>query len=133
MRPVLPARNGNPGFKKDASDLEQDIHRLGGAEPSTFMEDLNRMRTFKLPRIVSGTATAEVFVLLGPGRKVEAKFISGSNSLKNIQSSLQSVNFNLEFPDDRPTRVLRRGIVGCYQYTGCSFVLMMPDTVSSIQ
>ncbi len=133
MRPVLPAPNGNPGFKKDASDLEQDIHRLGGAEPSTFMEDLNRMRTFKLPRIVSGTATAEVFVLLGPGRKVEAKFISGSNSLKNIQSSLQSVNFNLEFPDDRPTRVLRRGIVGCYQYTGCSFVLMMPDTVSSIQ
>jgi hypothetical protein len=123
-----------PVFRKDASALEKDIRRLGGKpESSAFTDDLNRMRTFKLPRIVSGTAKAEFFLLIGPGGKAEAKFISGSDSLKGVQKALESTNYNQPFPDEHPTRILRRGIVGCYQYTGCSFVLLSPDTVSSIQ
>ena len=123
-----------PVFRKDASVLEQDIHRLGGKpESSAFTDDLNHMRTFKLPNIVSGTAEAEFFLLIGPGGKTEAKFISGSDSLKGIQKTLESTNYNQPFPDEHPTRILRRGIVGCYQYTGCSFVLLSPDTVSSVR
>jgi tetratricopeptide (TPR) repeat protein/transglutaminase-like putative cysteine protease len=132
--PVLPRPTDVPVFKKDASALEQDIHRLGGKpESSAFIDDLNHMRTFKLPRIVSGTATAEFLLLIEPGGKAEAKFISGSDSLKGIQKALESTSFNLKFPDDHPTRILRRGIVGCYQYTGCSFVLIPPNAVFSVQ
>jgi tetratricopeptide (TPR) repeat protein len=121
-------------LRTDASDLEQDIRRLGGQPQSTTSrDDLNQMRTIKLGRTISGNVSAEFFVLLGPGNKVDAKFISGSDSLKGIQKSLDSTSFNLRFPDDRPTRILRRGIVGCYQYTGCSFVLLLPDTVFSVQ
>ncbi len=125
---------GAPISRRDASSLEQDIHRLGGNPGSSaFTDDLNHMRTFKLPRIISGTANAEFFLLIGPGGKAEAKFISGSESLKSVQKTLESTNYNQPFPDEHPTRILRRGIVGCYQYTGCSFVLLSPDTVSSIQ
>ena len=121
-------------FKKDASELEHDIRRLGGQpESTTFRNDLNQMRTIKLARTISGNMSAEFFVVLGPGNKVDAKFVSGSDSLKGIQNTLESTSFNLRFPDDRPTRILRRGIVGCYQYTGCSFVLIPPDAVFSVQ
>jgi tetratricopeptide (TPR) repeat protein len=129
-----PLPTGAPVFNRDASALEQDVRRLGGkAESPAFMDDLNQMRTFKLPRIGSGTASAEFLVLIGPGDKVEAKFISGSDSLKAAQKTLESINFNVKFPDDRPTRILRRGILGCYQYSGCNFILLSPDAVSSIQ
>jgi tetratricopeptide (TPR) repeat protein len=130
---LLPPKNARLTGKDD-SPLEQDIRRLGGKpQSSMFMAELNDMRTTKLPRTISGNATAEFFVLLGPGGKVEAKFISGSDSLKSVQKTLESTNFNVRFPDDRPTRILRRGIVGCYQYTGCSFVLLPPETVWSVQ
>jgi tetratricopeptide (TPR) repeat protein len=136
-RPAPPASalpTGVPVLKKDAPGLDKDIIRLGGKPESlAFMDDLNHMRTFKLPRVVSGTASAEFLVLIGPGDKVEAKFISGSDSLKSIQKKLESINFNIKFPDDRPTRILRRGILGCYQYTGCAFVLLSPDSVASVQ
>jgi hypothetical protein len=133
-RLVSPLPTGAPVFKRDPSALELDIRRLGGKpESPNFMDDLNHMRTFKLPRIVSGTASAEFLVLIGPGDKVETKFISGSDSLKSVRHMLESTNLNVKFPDDHPTRILRRGIVGCYQYTGCSFVLLSPDTVFSIQ
>jgi tetratricopeptide (TPR) repeat protein len=123
-----------PFFRRDAPALEKDIRRLGGKlESPDLMDDLNHMRTFKLPRIVGGTSSAEFLVLIGPGAKVEAKFVSGSDSLKGVHATLESTNFNQTFPDDHPTRLLRRGIVGCYQYTGCSFVLIPPDTVFSVQ
>jgi tetratricopeptide (TPR) repeat protein len=136
--PLISTRTGPPKtlqvFEEDASALDKDIRRLGGKLGSpVFMDNLNHMRTFKLPRMVSGTASAEFFVLIGPGDKVEAKFISGSDSLKGVQKTLESINFNIKFPDDRPTRVLRRGILGCYQYTGCALVLLSPDSVTSVQ
>ncbi len=133
--PLLPTLSvGDPVFKKDASELEQDIRRMGGKpESTTARDDLNHMRTIKLAQTYKGNVTAEFFVLLGPGNRVDVKFISGSDSLRGVQKTLESTNFNLKFPDDRPTRILRRGIVGCYQYTGCSFVLMPPDAVFSVQ
>ena len=98
-----PLSAGAPVFRKDASALEKDIRRLGGKpEPSAFTDDLNRMRTFELPRIVSGTAKAEFFLLIGPGGKAEAKFISGSDSLKGVQKALESTNYNQPFPDEPP-------------------------------
>lgn len=132
--PAFPLPKGAPASTKDDSPLDQDIHRLGGKpQSSLFLAELNGMRTTKLPRVISSDATAEYFVLIGPGGKVEAKFISGSDSLKIVQKALESTNFNVKFPDDHPTRILRRGIVGCYQYTGCSFVLLPPETVWSVQ
>ncbi|MGA7077145.1 MAG: hypothetical protein WBQ43_03715 [Terriglobales bacterium] len=35
-------------------------------------------------------------------------------------------------PGDVPTRFVRRGILGCYEYSGCSFVLLDPGSVQSL-
>ncbi len=101
-------------------------------------EFVMRERTFRLPRFLSGTQSAEFFVLLqsdanGKTFKVaDVKFISGSDKLKPYGKQLRTINFNVSAPDDVPARFLRRGILGCYEYTGCSFVLLDPETVHSV-
>ncbi len=94
--------------------------------------ELSKMRTTKVVRIVS-SSTAEFFILFGPRAQIEdTKFISGSDSLKSAGKVLRSTHFNLEFPDEGPTRLLRRGVLGCYQYSGCSIVLINPNDVHSV-
>lgn len=97
-----------------------------------------RERTFKLPRFLPGTESAEFFVLLasdGKGKtfKVEdVKFVSGSDKMKTQGKQLKNVDFNFPAPDQVPTRFVRRGILGCYAYSGCSFVLLDPTSVNSV-
>jgi tetratricopeptide (TPR) repeat protein len=96
-------------------------------------DELNRMRTFKLPRIVPKLASAEFFLLLDPESKVEdVKFISGSRELESSAKALRAIDFKPAFPDDGPAHLLRRGILSCYEHTGCSFVLYNLEDVRSV-
>jgi hypothetical protein len=95
-------------------------------------------REFKLPRFLPGTESAEFFVLLGSDGKSktfkveDVKFIGGSDKMKLQGKQLRSINFSVPAPDEVPTRFVRRGILGCYQHTGCSFMLLDPATVQSL-
>ncbi len=102
-------------------------HGYGGGE------ELSQMRTTKLPRIVAGTATAEFFLLIGPGSNVEAaKFVSGSEKLKAADKALTSAKFDFPFPDQGPTYIVRRGVLGCFEVTACSFVVYPVNLVFSV-
>ncbi len=96
-------------------------------------------REFKMPRFLPGTESAEFFVLLasdGKGKsfKVEdTKFISGSDKMKLQGKQLKTIDFKIPAPSDVPSRFVRRGILGCYQYSGCSFMLLDLDSVHSIE
>jgi len=82
--------------------------------------------------------SAEFFVLLASDGKSktfkveDAKFISGSDKMKLQGKHLKSIDFNVPAPDNVPTRFVRRGILGCYQYSGCSFALLDPAAVHSL-
>jgi hypothetical protein len=128
---------------EDAKKRLEHLQRLGaGSAKSQNMvatsDAINRMNVFKLPRLIPGTASAEFFVLLaadtsgGTFKIQDAKFISGSEKIKSSGKLLTSLNFNFPSPDKAPARFVRRGILGCYQYTGCSFVLLDPSTVQSL-
>ena len=128
---------------EDAEKRLEHLQRLGtGSAKSQNMvatsDAINRMNVFKLPRLIPGTASAEFFVLLaadtsgGTFKIQDAKFISGSEKIKSSGKLLTSLNFNFPSPDKAPARFVRRGILGCYQYTGCSFVLLDPNTVQSL-
>jgi len=140
---------GGPGMALGASEMEDARKRLahlqalaaGSPKPQNLVatsDAINRMNVFKLPRLVPGTASAEFFVLLaantgsGTFKIQDVKFISGSDNIKDASKLLTSVNFNFPSPDKTPARFVRRGILGCYQYTGCSFVLLDPNTVRSL-
>ena len=45
---------------------------------------------------------------------------------------LKNIAFNFPAPGHASTRFVRRGILGCYQYSGCAFVLLDPATVNSL-
>jgi tetratricopeptide (TPR) repeat protein/transglutaminase-like putative cysteine protease len=95
-------------------------------------------RTFKLPRFLPGTTSAEFFVLLASDGKSktfkveDVTFVSGSEKMKLQGKQLKTVDFNFPAPDSVPSRFVRRGILGCYEYTGCSFVLLDAASVNSV-
>ena len=81
---------------------------------------------------MASTGTGEVLVLIGPGPKLrDVKLLNGSDELKKLDKTL-AATFP-PFPDDGPTRIVRRAYVGCYPSSGCSMVLMPPDSVTSLQ
>jgi hypothetical protein len=114
------------------------LDRLGGTTKAgrfgvNGVEELSQMRTFKLGRIIPDTASAEFFLLFGPGSKLEeVRFVSGPEKLKAAEKVLSSAPFEIRFPDDGPTRIVRRGVLSCSSISGCSFVLYTPDLVRSV-
>lgn len=126
-----------------AADAQKRLERLDTAATSkgthafadSFAgEELGRERTISLPRLVSMQATAEFFVLLAPGPKVEdTKFISGSDQLKSAGKALAQAHFKISFPENSSGRVVRRGILACYPVTGCSFVLIPTEAVTRVE
>jgi tetratricopeptide (TPR) repeat protein len=124
---------GAVSFGADKTVIKNDIKRLG-ATPDTYAgsSDLSQMRTVHLPRVVSGTAQAEFFVVFGAAGKTEAKFISGTESLKSATKTIASAKFTISLPDENPAHLVLCGIVGCYPYSGCSIVMMTTSQASRL-
>jgi tetratricopeptide (TPR) repeat protein len=99
---------------------------------------ISEERTFKLSRFLPGTESAEFWVLLSSDGKSKSftvedvKFISGSDKMKPEGKQIKNIDFKVPAPSEVPARFVRRGILGCYRYTGCSFVLLDPTTVHSL-
>jgi len=138
-RLALAASSGSPRDKVFVDEVHKRLEGLGanswkplyGTYPGG--DELSRMRTIKLPRLIPGTVSGEVFLLLGPRSKVQdVKFIRGSDELKSAIRALSSTSINQPFPDDGPTHLVRRGILGCYSATGCSLVLLPLELVRSV-
>jgi hypothetical protein len=71
----------------------------------------------------------------GTGKKFkvqDVKFINGSEKMKLQGKQLKNVDFDVPAPGDVPTRFVRRGILGCYEYSGCSFVVLDPSSIRSL-
>jgi tetratricopeptide (TPR) repeat protein/transglutaminase-like putative cysteine protease len=122
----------------DMKNTQEHLDRLGGTtESGRFGEnvtaELSETRTFAVERITKETSDADFFLLIGPGSKVEeVKFVSGSEELKSADKALRAIEFKMLFPDDGPSRLVRRGILSCYPVTGCNFVLYNLSDVHSV-
>jgi tetratricopeptide (TPR) repeat protein len=102
-----------------------------------YRGDLQDVSTIKLGKVAKETGSAEFFVMLTPGKTGASaegvKFVSGDEKLKVFSEALKSAAYNLTFPDDTPTKILRRGVLSCSASTGdCRFVLMLPADVHSV-
>jgi hypothetical protein len=91
------------------------------------------MRTVGLGPLVKESAQADFYLVIGPGPKVEAaRFISGSDNLKPFADALRAAKVNCAFPDNTPTRLLRRGTLSCAA-ADCKLVLVPADDLASAQ
>jgi MinD-like ATPase involved in chromosome partitioning or flagellar assembly len=85
--------------------------------------ELSQMRTVKVPTITKESASADFNPLLVAGGKAEkVSFFRGSDLLRDATDSLAKARFEEPFPTNSTARLLRRGILSCSSYTGCSFV-----------
>ena len=85
--------------------------------------ELSQMRTVKLPTITKESASADFNLLLVAGGKAEkVNFFRGSDLLRDATGSLAKTRFEEPFPTNSTAHLLRRGILSCSSYTGCSFV-----------
>jgi Flp pilus assembly protein TadD len=102
-----------------------------------YHDELQQMRTTQLNEKPPATGNAEFWVLLGTsssGASVDkVKFISGEEKLRTLEGALQQLKYSVNFPDDTPAKILRRGTLSCSQDAGnCTFVLMLPDDVRTV-
>jgi hypothetical protein len=94
--------------------------------------------SFKLARFLPGTESAEFFILLASDGKSktfkveDVKFTKGLDKKKLQGKQLKTVDFNVPAPSDFPTCFVRRGILGCYEYTRCSLVLLEAVWVGAV-
>jgi tetratricopeptide (TPR) repeat protein len=84
---------------------------------------------------VKGATEARFFVSLVPGpnrnaQVADVKFITGDEKLKPLASMLKTANYQLVFPDDKITKIIRRGTLSCLSSGNrCTFIMMSPDYV----
>ncbi|HEY0728209.1 MAG TPA: tetratricopeptide repeat protein, partial [Pyrinomonadaceae bacterium] len=80
---------------------------------------------------------AEFFIVIAPdasrnAQVVDVKFIKGADSLKPLASRLKSLKYSLVFPDASPTKIIRRGTLVCAKPGPCTFTLVSPDLITSV-
>lgn len=125
-------------------EAKESLERLAGKDKLETMrkkanDELRDSRTIRLGPAtanVKGATEAQFYVglTLGPSRMAKAtevKFISGDEKLRALASSLKGGNFNLVFPDQTNTKVIRRGTLFC-DASGCSFLMLSPEYISSV-
>jgi tetratricopeptide (TPR) repeat protein len=131
------------GATNSVPEARDSLVRLVGKEKSEALmasasNEAKDARTISLGAAgvnVKGTTEARFFVVLAPDatRKTQVagvKFISGDEKLRPLADQLKSANFGLVFPDDKITKIIRRGTLSCLSKNGeCSFIMMSPDFV----
>jgi tetratricopeptide (TPR) repeat protein len=99
------------------SNIHVPANRMGTGE------ELSRMRTTSLPRVTKETASADFYVLIAPGGKLkDSSFHRGSELLRFADGDLAKISFKVPFPADSSAYLLRKAILSCHPYSGCSFV-----------
>jgi tetratricopeptide (TPR) repeat protein len=134
------AMENDPGLYHTVELIEQNNARLEQMNPGSSktidmktVDIIADMRDFKLPRVFTGTATAQFLLLLdydpaSASFKVQdVKYLNGSDKLKPFSSTLTKLNLHFTSPDNQPVSIFRRGTFICS--AACEF--MLPDATSS--
>lgn len=127
-------------------DAEQHLKSLVPDSKQTTAEvekvrtEMESLRSVHLPWTGKSAKGEFFFTFSSPspadGRQMkpdQVKFVSGDESLRNYASQLQAAMFHVEFPDDTPIKLVRRGVMSCAESTHeCQMVLMLPEDVRTV-
>jgi TonB family protein len=91
--------------------------------------ELVTMRTVRLGKLLPEKATADVYIVLTPGPRVEEmRFIQGSEALRRFPDDLRTASYPIAFPDSTAVKLVRRGTVTCPTEGGdCAIELLTAD------
>jgi len=132
------------GSMRTVPEAAQSLERLVGKDKAaTFLrkgdDEMRNSRTvFLTAPAVKAATQARFYVALtsgaaGAAQVAGVKFISGDEKLKPVGDLLKTAKFAFVFPGERATRIIRRGTLSCLGNGQCSFIMMSPDLVNSIE
>ena len=131
---------------ESAQEAREGLSRLAPADSvqkfldvaKTELRDSNVVSLGQLMPALKAPAEAEFYVVFAPdstraAQVVDVKFIKGVESLKPLAAQLKTMKSQLVFPDNSPTKIVRRGALLCLPKPGgCSFTMIGPDLITSI-
>lgn len=126
-------------------EAKAGLDRLVGKDKSESYlrkasQNVKNSRTIKFARgaaDVKGASEAQYFVTLAPGpdgnaQVIDVRFIGGDGKLRALEANLKSASFGFAFPDEKVTKVIRRGTLFCESDSQCSFIMIDPEGVHSV-
>jgi tetratricopeptide (TPR) repeat protein len=115
---------------------------LGGQDKADatvekYRDESQHDRTIKFANPAKLDGKADFFVLLSTGSGAVARvegvaFVDGDEKLKPASDALRAAHYDQKFPDDSAVKVLRRGTLSCKTNDDCSFQLMLPSDVRTL-
>ena len=105
-------------------------------------QDLRAYNVFDVGQLVPALKTpveAEFFLVYAPdssrnAQAIDVKFIKGDERLRPLAAQLKTTKYQLVFPDNSPTRIIRRGALLCLPTPGaCTFTMTSPELVRSVE
>ena len=124
-RPVPETRGRLAALLGDDKKVDAEIDK---AKP-----EIELLRSVRVPAVGKEAMQADFLVLLSGPKADKVKFVKGDNKLQALADALRGARFDVLFPDDTPTKILRRGTVSCTAgKTECTFTMIPPYTVSSV-
>jgi tetratricopeptide (TPR) repeat protein len=111
--------------------------KLDQAQLSKYKDELRHLGEIQVPNAKKLFGIGDFFVLLRPdagkARVENLKFVSGDEALRGFVEVMRTIEFNTAFPDDTPTKILRRGTLTCLSSENhCLFLLTPPDDVHTV-
>src|SRR5215468_2758732 len=129
----------NVGYRT-TPEARENLARLAGKdklEPvlSKAKDGLADFRTIKLGPLLKDEKEkleAEFYIIAVPGtsRNIQVtgvKFIRGAEKLRPLAAAIKDAKYQMIFPDETSTKLIRRGTLTCQPKNGeCAFVLLPP-------
>jgi tetratricopeptide (TPR) repeat protein len=131
---------------ESAQEAREGLSRLAPADSvqklldvaKAELRDSNIVNLGPLMPALKAPVEAEFYVVFAPdsmraAQVADVKFIKGAESLKPLAAQLKTIKYQLVFPDNSPTKIVRRGALLCLPKPGgCSFTMIGPDLITSI-
>jgi tetratricopeptide (TPR) repeat protein len=97
---------------------------------------LSDMRTLNIPfhaKLQGNSRTAQFVISLRNGSKVDdVAYISGADELRNATADIASAKYPQPFPDDTPTRIIRKATLSCSIYIKECVLILLPVADAAI-
>lgn len=129
-----------------APEARESLSRLAPADSVQKLLDVaktelgvyNVLNLGQLMPALKSPVEAEFYVVFAPdstrsAQVVDVKFIKGAENLKPLATQLKTIKYQLVFPDNSPTKIVRRGALLCLPKPGgCSFTMIGVDLITSV-
>jgi len=107
----------------------------------TAKKELPEYNLINMGQLVPNLKTpsqAEFYVVFAPdsarnSQVIDVKFVKGDDGLKSAAPALKALKYPLVFPENAPTKIIRRGKLHCGPKPGgCTFTMISPDLITSV-